>query len=112
MYIISNPFFENQPNEICSYLSKKASKGRFLKSEKLQIHSNEGKGEEKKKDRGERKKKRRKKSNSCTLRFIIATLEKKTVGRKGPFGDNIVKNPAAVAKMKSKVQPGCRLFNR
>ena len=28
---ISNRFFENQPNEICSHLSEKASKGMFLK---------------------------------------------------------------------------------
>ena len=27
---ISNRFFENQPNEICSHLSEKASKGMFL----------------------------------------------------------------------------------
>ena len=30
---ICNLFFENQPNEICSHLSEKMSKGRFLKSE-------------------------------------------------------------------------------
>ena len=61
IYIISNLSFENQPNEICSYLSEKASKGRFLKPGKLQIHSNEGKGKEKKKERGEGKAKRRRK---------------------------------------------------
>ena len=43
-------FFENQPNEICSYLSEKMSKGRFLKPEKLQNHSKKGKGKEKKKE--------------------------------------------------------------
>ena len=30
-YSISNRFLENQPNEICSHLTEKASKGRFLK---------------------------------------------------------------------------------
>ena len=50
-------FFENQPNEICSHLSEKASKGRFPKTEKLQNHSNKGKGKEKKKDQREEKKK-------------------------------------------------------
>ena len=40
----SSRFFENQPNEICSHLREKASKGRFLKPEELQNHSNEGKG--------------------------------------------------------------------
>ena len=59
-YYISR-FFENQPNEICSHLSEKASKGRFLKPEKLQNHSNEGKGKEKKKERGEGKEEKRKK---------------------------------------------------
>ena len=29
MYL-STRFYENEPNEICSYLSEKASKGRFL----------------------------------------------------------------------------------
>ena len=30
---MSNRFLENQPNEICSHLTEKASKGRFLKPE-------------------------------------------------------------------------------
>ena len=42
----------------------KASQGMFLKPEKLQNHSNEGKGKEKKKERGEEKK-----SNGCPLSF-------------------------------------------
>ena len=37
-------------------MSEKASKGRFLNPEKFQNHSNEGKGEEKNKERGEEKK--------------------------------------------------------
>ena len=64
MYIctyISSQFFENQPNEICSHLSEKASEDMFLKPEKLQNHSDERKGKKKKKEK--------KKSNSCTLRF-------------------------------------------
>ena len=53
-HFISNGFFENQPNEVCSHWSKKASnKGRFLKPEKLQNHNNEGKGE---KERARRRK--------------------------------------------------------
>ena len=58
---ISNRFFENQPTEICSHLSRKASKGSFFKPEKLQNHSNEGKGKEEKKERGEGKEEKRKK---------------------------------------------------
>ena len=52
------------------------AKGRFLGPYKLQNHSNEGKGKEKKRERGEGKEeKREKKSNGFTLSFIIATLE-------------------------------------
>ena len=53
-------FFENQPNEICSHLSEKTSKGRFLKHEKLQNQSKKGKGKEKKKEWGEEKEEKRK----------------------------------------------------
>ena len=62
MYVcMCSRFFENQPNEICSHLSEKPSKGRFLKPDKLQNHTNEGKGKEKKKEPGERKEEKRKK---------------------------------------------------
>ena len=79
---ISSRFFENQLNEICSHLSEKASKGRFLKPEKLQNHSNEGKGKEKKKERGDRQK-----AMVALLIFIMSYFgysfwPKKTVGRK------------------------------
>ena len=53
--------FENQANEICSHLSEKASNGRFLKPEKLQNHSSEGKGMDKNNERGEGKEEKRKK---------------------------------------------------
>ena len=49
-------------------MSEKASKGRFLKPEKLQNHTNEEKGKEKKKSE-EKERRRRKKSNGCTLNF-------------------------------------------
>ena len=62
------------------------SKGRFLKQEKLQNHSNEGKGKEKKKERGEGKDEKRKKGMVAFLVFIIATLD-----AKGPFGGNVFK---------------------
>ena len=62
MYVcMCSRFFENQPNQICSHLSEKASKGRFLKPDKLQNHTNEDKGKEKKKEPGERKEEKRKK---------------------------------------------------
>ena len=52
-----------------------------------------------KKERGEGKEGKKKKSNAALLVFIIATLEivlaeKKLLDAKGPFGDNVFKNPA------------------
>ena len=58
---ISNRLFESKPNENCSHLSEKESKGRFLEPKKLQNHSNEERGKEKKKERGEGKEDKRKK---------------------------------------------------
>ena len=71
----------------------------FLKPKKLQNHTNEGKGKEKKKKRGEGKQEKKKKAMVLLLVFIIATLEiifgrKLLFDAKGPFGDNIIKNPA------------------
>ena len=100
------PIFENQPNDICGHLSEKASKGRFLKPDKLQNHSNEGKGRKRKrKSEGKVKEEKRKKAMAALFVFIIATLElvfgqKKKTGEKrmfdakGPFGDKVFKNPA------------------
>ena len=56
----SNRFLENQPNKICSHLTEKASKDRFLKPGELQNHNNKGKGNEKKKERKEGKEEKRK----------------------------------------------------
>ena len=65
----------------------KRGQGQVFKFEKLQNHSDEGKGEEKKKERGEGKEEKRKKSMVALPVFITATFEivfgqKKTVGRK------------------------------
>ena len=71
-------------------MSAKASKGRFLKPDKLQNHTNEGKKKTKKK--GEKETARRKKGGEekkamvTLLVFILATL------KIASFGDNIVKN--------------------
>jgi len=43
------------------HLSEKASKGRFFGPDKLQNHTNEGKGKEKNKEQGERNEEKRKK---------------------------------------------------
>ena len=90
---MSSRFFEYQPNEICSHLKEKASKGTFLKPEKIQNHSNKGKGRRKRKE-GEEKK-----AMIALLVFKIATLaivfgRIKLLDAKGLFGDNIIKNPA------------------
>ena len=95
---MSSQFFENQPNEICSHLGEKASKVTFFKPEKLQNHSDEGEGKEKKKERGEGKEEKKKKSNGCTLRFYNSYFgdsfwPKKLFDTKGPFGDNAIKTP-------------------
>ena len=45
-------------------MSQKALKGKFPEPEKLENHSNEEKGKEKKKERGEEKK-----NNGCTISF-------------------------------------------
>ena len=74
----------------------------FLKPEKLQNHSNERKGKEKKKERGEGKEGEGNKSNGCTLSFYnsyfgeVALVfgRKKLFDAKGPFGDNVIKNAA------------------
>ena len=68
-------------------MSEKASKGRFFKLEKLQNDGNEGKEE------------KRKKTMVALLAFIVGTLEaifgqKNLFDAKGPFGDNVLKNPA------------------
>ena len=106
-FIYIYPIFENQPYDVCGHLSEEASKGRFLKPDKLQNHSNEGKGRKRKrKSDGKVKEEKRKKAMAALFVFIIATLElvfgkkKKKTGEKrmfdakGPFGDKVFKNPA------------------
>ena len=90
---ISSQFFENQPNEICSHLSEKASKGMFHKPKKLQNHSNKGKGKEKKKERGEAKEEKKKKPNGFTLSFYNSYFE-------DPFGDSVIKNLARYIRIR------------
>ena len=66
--------------------------------DKLQNHANEGKGRRKRKSEEEERKRREKWFNGCTLGFYNGYFkdlaEKKTVGREGPFGGNVFKNPA------------------
>ena len=71
----------------------------FLKPEKLQHHSNEGKRTEKKKERGvgkeEKRERDREKKMVALLGFKMATLaDKKLLDAKGPFGGNVINNPA------------------
>ena len=77
-------------------MSEKALKGGFLGPDKLRTHTNEGKGKEKKKERARRKKGGEEKNAMVALLVsIMAILEKKKLlDTKGPFGDNVFKNPA------------------
>ena len=79
MYI-SSRFFENQPNEICSHLSKRGVKRQVSYAKEAPSHSNEGKGKEK-----------RKEAMIAPLVSIMATL---VLDAKGPMGDNVIKKPA------------------
>ena len=64
---IPNGFFENQPNEICSHLSEKAS---CLSSRSSNITVTKEKEKEKRKRKSEEKeRRRRKKRNGYTLSF-------------------------------------------
>ena len=42
MYL-STRFYENEPNEMCSYLSEKESKGRFFAPNQLENYTSQGK---------------------------------------------------------------------
>ena len=79
----------NQPNEICSHLTEKASKGRFLKPEngsKITV-TKEKERRKRKSDGGDQERRRRKKAMVALLIFIMSYFRysfwpKKTVGRK------------------------------
>lgn len=81
------------------FLSKKALKGRVLGPHKLQHHTNEGTGKDKRKGE-EAERWRREKSKVAFLVFIIATfyiffvLKKKLLEANGTFSANVIKNPA------------------
>ena len=76
IHCLSSRFFEIQPNEISSQVSEKASKVRFLydKPEKLQNHSNEEIGREKKKTARGRKGGEEKKSSGRPLSFYNSSF--------------------------------------
>ena len=90
---------ENQPNEICSHLTEKASKGRFLKPENgSKITVTKEKERRKRKSEETRKGGEEKKSNGCTLSFYNELYFGYSfwplLEGKGPFYDNVFKNPA------------------
>ena len=60
LYNIYLADFLNQPKELCSHLCEKASKGTFIKPEKLQNQINKEK-ERRKEERGEGKEEKKKK---------------------------------------------------
>ena len=74
----------------------KRGQRQVFKLEKFQNHGDEGKGEEKKKERGEGKEEKRKKSMVALPVVITATFEivfgrKKLLDAKRPFGNNVFK---------------------
>ena len=76
-------------------MSEKASKSRFLKPEKLQNHTNEGK----------ERRRRKRKATVALLVFVTATLNivfgrKKLLDGKGTFDDNVFKNLATYIQLK------------
>ena len=88
-------YIYNQPNESCSHLSEKASKGRLFGPYKLQKNTKKRKRKGKKtrwKKGGEQKK-----AMVALLVFVMAPLKivfarKKLFDAKGPFGGNAFKN--------------------
>ena len=88
-------YLENQPNEICSHLTEKASKGRFLKPENgSKIIVTKEKERRKRKSEEKERRRRKKKAMVALLVFIIATLEI-VFGRKNCWTQKVYfKNPA------------------
>ena len=67
-YLPLADFFKNQPSEICRHLSEKASESKLFGPYKLQNHTNDGKGKEKRKSE-EEERRRGEKSDGCTLSY-------------------------------------------
>ena len=66
---VSSQVFENQPDEICSHFSEKASKGRLFAPDNSGSKITITKEKERRKRKSEEEESRREKSNGCTLSF-------------------------------------------
>ena len=76
---------ENQPNEICSHLTEKASKGRFLKPEngsKITV-TKEKERRKRKSDGGDQERMRRKKKQWSTFQKNLKKISIKNVDKEG-----------------------------
>ena len=74
-YSISKRFLENRPNEICSHLTEKASKGRFLKPEngsKITVTKEKERRQRTENDGRDQERRRRKKAMVALLVFIMS----------------------------------------
>ena len=72
----SSQFFEKQPDEICSHLSEKGSKGRvFFRAREAQKSNQRRKREEEKEKARRKKGGKEKKAMVALLLFMMATLE-------------------------------------
>ena len=100
MYVRVGDFLKtNRTKSACSHSIEKSSKGRFFNPDKLQNHTNEGKGKGKKKEPGGRKEEKRKKQwlHSWFLEWLLwrsFLAENKLLGGRGLFGDKVFKNLA------------------
>ena len=80
---------------------KKRQKARFLSPRSSKITVTKEKERRKRKSE-EKESRRREKAMVALLVFIIATLDK------GPFGDNVIKNPARYIQLFRYFEKGCR----
>ena len=95
LYMSSWRCFENKRNEICRHFKWKGV-NRHVSLDKVQTHTNKGKGNEKRKKQGKRNEEKGK-SNDCTCSFYKgyfadSSWPKNFVGHKRSIGGNVFKS--------------------
>ena len=99
MYVRVGDFLKTNRTKSAAIRLKSLQKAGFFNPDKLQNHTNEGKGKEKKKEPGGRKEEKRKKQwlHSWFLEWLLwrsFLAENKLLGGRGLFGDKVFKNLA------------------
>ena len=92
-------FLKTNPTKFAVIWVKRRQKARFLNPRSFKITVTKEKERRKRKSEEKERRGRKKKAMVALLVFIIATLEivfgrKKLLDAKGPFGDDVFKNPA------------------